>query len=339
MDDEEKLVLTVEPSNWGLPSTNPYSVAAEAYLSLADLPLRRQQSPYPFSSVTGPLPSLRWGNTCVGAQEILPYLSQHFCNVDAALAPEQQADAKVWVRWAETTLYPATLFLEFCVQDAYYEVTRCTLGASLSLPVALLYRQHRTREARALLAQSKGYADLQQAQATFSSALEQLAARLANRPSLFPSAAWPCSADVMIAAQLALLYHHPASVNPFRELLIPHRALLLHFQYTLRYCLGEGYVASYEATTLAQRKREERRNPPPHMPEWPPFTAEAEDKAASGEGEGDRKGAASSGHTTTKDKALTKAQEDARYNNMFILASIGAMALFAIVRQKLTSAD
>eukprot|EP00457_Paulinella_chromatophora_P010839 gb/GEZN01010956.1/.p1 GENE.gb/GEZN01010956.1/~~gb/GEZN01010956.1/.p1 ORF type:complete len:350 (-),score=49.78 gb/GEZN01010956.1/:119-1168(-) len=341
MEEERLLFLTTEPNAWGLPSHNPHSVAAEAYLRLAQLPFVRVESVYSVSTVTGPLPSLQWGNTAVGGQQIIGFLAQNFCDLDSTLQAAQQADATAWSIWAQRTLYAANLFLQFQHKDTFYEVTTRTVAFAAPTPTNWIFRHLAWQRAVSVLEGCEGYADLQQALASFETALGMLSARLGKHHLLFPQNPWPSSADVWIASFLATIYHHPATVNPFRMRLLHYPALVKYLQYALGRCLGPLYHTSYLVQELlscaSSQAPTHKAFPPYYSSRWfgCGLVKSSPDSASSSTS--DRDGTApdhqqQNNSSTAKKNLLTPEEMEQRYNNYFIIGSIGVTAVFVVWR-------
>jgi len=143
--------------------------------------------------------------------------------------------------------------------------------------------------------------------------LQLLSARLGEEKRFFFGNRRLSSLDVIMASQLACVYHIPVSDNPFRERILKYRNLVRLFQYILcKY--SPGYVACY---AVAEAVRQEGKIDDPNAPIVRHRHVEEKKERE---------------QKVPEERVSAEIEAVRRHNRLFMASAFGAVILFLVLR-------
>jgi hypothetical protein len=249
------LTLDGSSSTLSIPSLNPRCLEVWLYLKISQVPFVLEESSYPYFTLTGELPCIKWGRDPINAKSCISYLKQEFCDLDDSCSLEMCADFDTYRTWLFESVDYAQKFLECS------HVAVDTYAQDAPLPINFILReQHRRTVAQDAL--SRGISSLEEALRTLRSCYVTLNHKL-GRFKYFSKSDRPSSLDVSVAARIASHFHSSTSLTDAKSVItlkqileLDFPALVGHFHRVLSVGgLSPTSVAELDAASLEEERK------------------------------------------------------------------------------------
>jgi glutathione S-transferase len=222
----------------------------QLYIKMTDLDFDIEDSEYPYSPLTGSLPTLIDGDQAVRDRDIVEYLVANHTDIDSALTAYDKAGLQAFYSLIEERMAPAMRYLMWIVNENYSSVTKQLYRGNVGFPLKLYLPYARHKEvAREMTV--RGIRSVDDALGTLRECYKALSDKLALEVYFSSSMS---SLDIIVAANIAVHYLAPLKVCPMRQVIAEEFPNLeRHFQRVL------SRIIDFEPTCSMEASAEERR--------------------------------------------------------------------------------
>jgi glutathione S-transferase len=203
----------LDSEDYLLQYANPECIALQMYVNAIKLKPVVRFSRYPYSNLVkgSCMPVLKWHDTVVADKDWLPYLKRHYCDIDQELERAQRSDIDAYVTFVTDALRPVCDFVMWEQNVVYHHATSRYYADKVPWPASSVIRLRVRSEKRKQLKLQRLDKDVL-VEAHLRVKLKVLSSKLGKRAFLFGEA--PSSADFVMAAYIAFLFHFPSSLLP-----------------------------------------------------------------------------------------------------------------------------
>jgi len=249
------LKLYIHSPAWGLSSIDPHSLSAELYLRATGVPHEVIHSRYPYSTVTGTLPYLQWGDEITHDKDLIQHMRKMWCDLDENKTSSENSDIEAYLTLVEENLHYPHLAFQWQSNAGYEEGMEKAYAKQVPFPINIYLRVTQRKEVIQLLS-TRRLQDPKRAEKIGSQCLQNLSDRLGDQYYFFSNKR-PSTLDFVVAAHTATIYHFPWK-NPLKTALSNHPKLIQHFLSILS-TYGQDYSPPKELVEQFDRTHETKK--------------------------------------------------------------------------------